>query len=59
MKFKLLVFNATKNTIYDYASIAKDVTYTTNRSGSAGKLEFSYIRRQPDNMTESGLCIYY
>ena len=59
MKFKLLVFNATKNTIYDYASIAKDVTYTTNRSGSAGKLEFSYIRRQPDNMTEGARIQFY
>ena len=59
MKFKLLVFNATKNTIYDYASIAKDVTYTTNRSGSAGKLEFSYIRKQPDNMTEGARIQFY
>lgn len=40
MIYKFLVFNPTSNTLYDYAPIVQEVSYTTNRIGSAGKLEY-------------------
>ena len=59
MTFKLLVFNSIQNTLFDYASITESVSYTTNRNGSAGKLEFSYIWESPVNMTEGAKVEFY
>ena len=59
MIYKFLVFNPTSNTLYDYAPIVQEVSYTTNRIGSAGKLEFSYIQDQPINMEEGVRVEFY
>lgn len=59
MTFKLLVFNSIQNTLFDYASITESVSYTTNRNGSAGKLEFSYIWESHVNMTEGAKVEFY
>lgn len=59
MTNKLLVYNSTDNSMYDYAPSVREVTYTTNRSGSAGKLEFSYIQDRPINMTEGAKVQFY
>jgi hypothetical protein len=52
MSYKLLIFNAEANTMYDYAPVTQKVTYTTNRNGSAGKLTFTYLQEKPINLTE-------
>ena len=59
MIYKFLVFNPTSNTLYDYAPIVQEVSYTTNRIGSAGKLEFSYIQDRPINMEEGAKVEFY
>lgn len=59
MTYKLLVFNAEANTLYDYAPITQKVTYTTNRNGSAGKLTFSYVQQKPINLTEGAKVQFY
>lgn len=59
MSYKLLVFNSAANTSYDYASITQEVTYTTNRCGSAGQLDFSYCYDKPVNMTEGAKVEFY
>lgn len=59
MTYKLLVFNQTTNTMYDYAPIMQDATYTTNRNGSAGQLDFSYCYDRPINMTEGAKVEFY
>ncbi|HBE87487.1 MAG TPA: hypothetical protein DDW53_22350 [Lachnoclostridium sp.] len=58
MSYKLLVLNAEANTMYDYAPITQKVTYTTNRSGSAGKLTFIYLQK-PTNLTEGAKVQFY
>lgn len=59
MSYKLLVFNAEANTMYDYAPITQKVDYTTNRNGSAGKLTFSYMQQKPINLTEGAKVQFY
>ncbi|MBS6644551.1 MAG: hypothetical protein KH366_13310 [Clostridiaceae bacterium] len=59
MTFRLLVFNSSDHSLYDYTSITESVSYTTNRNGSAGKLEFSYIWEAPVNMTEGAKVEFY
>lgn len=59
MTDKLLVYNPTENTLYDYAPIVREVTYTTNQSGSAGELSFSYIQERTINMTEGAKVEFY
>ncbi|MDF2885797.1 MAG: Phage late control protein [Lacrimispora sp.] len=59
MNYKLLVFNAELNTMYDYAPITEKVAYTTNRSGSAGKLTFSFIQKKAINLTEGAKVQFY
>lgn len=59
MSYKLLIFNAESNTMYDYAPITQKVTYTTNRNGSAGKLTFSYLQEKPINLTEGAKVLFY
>ncbi|WP_313184900.1 XkdQ/YqbQ family protein [Lacrimispora sp.] len=59
MSYKLLVFNAEANSMYDYAPITEKVTYTTNRNGSAGKLNFSYVQEKPINLTEGAKVQFY
>lgn len=59
MTYRLLVFNQMTNTMYDYARITKETTYTTNRSGSAGQLDFSYYYDKPINMTEGAKVEFY
>lgn len=38
--------------LYSYWGAARNVTYTTNRSGSPGKLEFDCALKRPDGLTE-------
>lgn len=59
MSYKLLVFNAESNTMYDYAPITQKVTYTTNRNGSAGKLTFTYVQQKTINLTEGAKVQFY
>ncbi len=59
MSYKLLVFNAEVNTMYDYAPITQKVDYTTNRNGSAGKLTFTYLQEKPINLTEGAKVQFY
>ncbi|MGC6175371.1 XkdQ/YqbQ family protein [Lacrimispora sp. 38-1] len=59
MNYKLLIFNAESNTMYDYAPITEKITYTTNRSGSAGKLTFSFIQKKAINLTEGAKVQFY
>ncbi|WP_333648052.1 XkdQ/YqbQ family protein [Lacrimispora sp.] len=59
MSYKLLVFNAEANTMYDYAPITQKIDYTTNRNGSAGKLTFSYLQEKPINLTEGAKVQFY
>lgn len=59
MSYKLLVFNAEANTMYDYAPVTQKVDYTTNRNGSAGKLTFSYMQQKPINLTEGAKVQFY
>lgn len=59
MSYKLLVFNAEVNTMYDYAPVTQKVDYTTNRNGSAGKLTFSYVQQKPINLTEGAKVQFY
>ncbi|WP_024348038.1 XkdQ/YqbQ family protein [Lacrimispora indolis] len=59
MRYKLLVFNAEANTMYDYAPITQKVDYTTNRNGSAGKLSFTYLQEKPINLTEGAKVQFY
>lgn len=59
MSYKLLVLNAEANTMYDYAPITQKVTYTTNRSGSAGKLTFTCLQGKPTNLTEGAKAQFY
>lgn len=59
MSYKLLIFNAEANTMYDYAPVTQKVTYTTNRNGSAGKLTFTYLQEKPINLTEGAKVQFY
>lgn len=59
MSYKLLVYNAESNTVYDYAPITEKVTYTTNRNGSAGKLTFTCMQEKPINLTEGAKVQFY
>lgn len=59
MEYKLLVYNVTSQSVYDYAPIVEKVTYTTNRKLSAGELNFSYIQKSPLNMTEGAKVQFY
>ena len=59
MSYKLLIFNAEVNTMYDYAPITQKIDYTTNRNGSAGKLTFSYLQQKPINLTEGAKVQFY
>lgn len=59
MNYKLLIYNAESNTIYDYAPITEKITHTTNRNGSAGKLTFSYLQEKPINLTEGAKVQFY
>lgn len=59
MSYKLLIFNAEANTMYDYAPVTQKVTYTTNRNGSAGKLTFTYLQNKPINLTEGAKVQFY
>jgi len=59
MSYKLLIFNAEANTMYDYAPVTQKVTYTTNRNGSAGKLTFTYLQDKPINLTEGAKVLFY
>ncbi|MFR3729179.1 hypothetical protein [Lacrimispora sp.] len=59
MSYKLLIFNAESNTMYDYAPVTQKVTYTTNRNGSAGKLTFTYLQEKPINLTEGAKVQFY
>jgi len=59
MSYKLLIFNAESNTMYDYAPIVQKVDYTTNRNGSAGKLTFSFIQKKAINLTEGAKVQFY
>ena len=59
MNYKLLIYNAESNTMYDYAPITEKVSYTTNRNGSAGKLTFSFIQKKAINLTEGAKVQFY
>lgn len=59
MSYRLLVYNPTSGDMYDYAPAVQDVTYTTNRTGSPGKLEFTYIQKSPVNMAEGAKVQFY
>ena len=59
MSYKLLVFNAETNTMYDYAPITQKVSYATNRNGSAGKLTFTFLQDKPINLTEGAKVLFY
>lgn len=59
MSYKLLIFNAEANTMYDYAPVTQKVAYTTNRNGSAGKLTFTYLQEKPINLTEGAKVQFY
>ena len=61
MNIRLLVYNVTEDSVYDYADITQDITYTTNRTGSAGKLQFTYLQKAelPANMTEGAKVQFY
>lgn len=59
MSYKLLIFNAEANTMYDYAPVTQKVSYTTNRNGSAGKLTFTYLQEKPINLTEGAKVQFY
>lgn len=59
MNYKLLIYNAESNTMYDYAPITEKITHTTNRNGSAGKLTFSYLQEKPINLTEGAKVQFY
>lgn len=59
MNYKLLIYNAESNTIYDYAPITEKVSYTTSRNGSAGKLTFSFIQKKAINLTEGAKVQFY
>lgn len=59
MKYQLLVYNVTDNTVYDYADVTEDITFTTNRSGSPGKFQFSFLQKEPINMTEGAKVQFY
>lgn len=52
MEYRLLVYNVTSGTVYDYSPIVEKVTYMTKRKLSAGELSFTYIQKSPINMTE-------
>lgn len=59
MTYELLIFNSTENTMYDYAQIAQEITYTTNRIGSAGQMDFSYQHGNSINITEGAKVQLY
>ncbi len=59
MNYKLLIYNAESNTMYDYAPITEKVSYSTNRNGSAGKLTFSFIQKKAINLTEGAKVQFY
>lgn len=59
MEYKLLVYNIASQSVYDYAPIVEQVTYTTNRKLSAGELNFTYIQKVPVNMTEGAKVQFY
>jgi hypothetical protein len=59
LNYKLLIFNAETNTLYDYAPVTQKVDYTTNRNGSAGKLTFTYLQEKPINITEGAKVLFY
>ena len=59
MNFKLLIYNAESNTMYDYAPITEKVSYTTSRNGSAGKLTFSFMQKKAINLTEGAKVQFY
>lgn len=59
MSYQLFVYNVSDNSMYDYGPTVREVTVTTNRSGSAGKLEFSYIQKSTFNMTEGAKVQFY
>ena len=59
MKFKLLVLMQQKIQYMTTLPLPKMLPTQPIVRGSAGKLEFSYIRRQPDNMTEGARIQFY
>ena len=61
MNLNLFVYNIQENSMYDYADITEEITVTTNRSGSAGKLQFTYLKKAqiPVNMTEGAKVQFY
>lgn len=59
MNYKLLIYNAESNTMYDYAPITEKVSYTTSRNGSAGKLTFSFMQKKAINLTEGAKVQFY
>lgn len=59
MTYKLLVFNAESNSLYDYAPVTEKVTYTTNRNPSAGKLVFTCLKHTHLNITEGARIQFY
>ena len=59
MRYKLLIFNAESNTMYDYAPVTEKIIYTTNRKGSVGKLTFSFIKKNLINLTEGAKVQFY
>lgn len=52
MRFELVVYNAVSKMKYDYTDVVQEVGYTTNRTNSPGKLEFSYIEQGQISITE-------
>ena len=50
--YSLTVFNAETNAMSEYRDSAQSVTYTTNRTGSPGKLTFECVADSLGNLTE-------
>ena len=50
--YSLTVFNPELNTKYDFANAAESITYTTNRTGSPGKLTFDCVLNTKGGLTE-------
>lgn len=59
MKYKLIIYNSEKDTAYDYSQLIEEVTYTTNQTGSPGKLKFTYIEQKEINMMEGAQVQFY
>lgn len=59
MKYNLFIYNAENGSTYDYAPVVQEVTYTTNKDGSPGKLDFEYVQEGPLNLTEGAKVLFY